>query len=388
MGFFDLFRRKKKEEDWEQEEMDFEDIPLKRESLDIHNSQQRQTYVRNCCEQMKEATEEIDKSEMEYRLVTDYLTDMEEIERLPNADRADLNAYARKIVSLKTEQKNSKSQVGGMTDKQFAAMERIREEMPESLEKMRKDEDYKALVKQDLQKLEGEKVSYQFRRRELAAACANARNMAYVAVFALLATLAGLLVFQFVFEMDSSTGYLITAGAGALALTVIFLRYNNALGERKHVERCLNQVISLQNTVKIRYVNITGVLEYAYTKFNVNSSDELNYMWEKYLKERAERAKLEETDEELDFQKREMLKMLRKLRIKIPDIWAHQVEALIDSKEMVEIRHGLIVQRQSLRKRIEYNESNRNAAKEEIRGIVTGYPRYAQEILEIVSEYE
>lgn len=388
MGFFDWLKGKRKEEDWEQGEADYEPAPIKRESLDIHNAQQRQTYVRNCCEQMKEATTEIDRSEIEYRLVTDYLTDMEEIERLPNNERADLNAYARKIVSLKTEQKNSKSQVGGMTDRQFEAMERMTEEMPAALEKMKKDEDFKALVKQDLQKLEGEKVSAQFRRRELAAICVNARNMAYISVFALMAAFVGLVIFQLVFEIDSRTGYLITAGAGALALTYVFQRYNKALNERRRVERSLNQIIALQNTVKIRYVNITGVLEYAYMKFHVNTSDELSYLWEKYLKEKAERAKLQETDEELDFQKREMVKVLRKLRIKVPDIWVHQVEALIDSKEMVEIRHGLIVQRQSLRKRIEYNEENRNHAKDEISGIVKEYPRYAQEILEIVSEYE
>lgn len=387
MRFFNWFK-KKKEEDSEPKEAVAENVPLTRERLDVHQPEQREKYIRNCCEQIKEATAEIDRSEMEYRLVTDYLMDMEEIEQLPNEERADLNAYARKIVSLKNEQKNSKSQVGTMTDKQFESMERIEDEMPESLHKMRKDEDYKVLVKQDLQKLEGEKASYQFRKRELTAICANTKGMAFIAVFALVITMIVLLVFQLVFYMDSRLGYMIAAGIGALAITMIFLRYNNASVEKRKTEHNLNQVIALQNTVKIRYVNISSVLEYEYTKYHVNNSDELNYLWEKYQKEKEERRKLEETDEELDFQKREMLKALRKLRIKVPDIWVHQAEALIDSKEMVEIRHSLIVQRQSLRKRMEYNEDNRNGARDEIGDIVKEYPRYAREILAIVSEYE
>lgn len=388
MRFFDLFKRKDDTEEWEQEQAVPENVPLNRERLDVHNSAQREQFIRNCCEQIREATAEVDKSEMEYRLVTDYLTDMEEIEQLPNEERADINACARKICALKNEQKNSKSLVGGMTDKQFESMERIEDEMPDGFLKMKKDEDYKVLVKQDLQKLEGEKAACMFRKRELMAVCANARGMAVIVVFAMAVVVIALLVFQLVFEMDSRMGYMAAAGAGALALTLIFLRYNNAAIAKRRAERSLNHIIALQNTVKIRYVNIMSVLEYAYTKYKVNNSDELNYLWEKYAREKEERQKLAETDEELAFHKQEMVMELRKLRIKIPDIWVHQAEALIDSKEMVEIRHNLIVQRQSLRKRIEYNEDNRNSAKEEINAIVKEYPRYAREILAIVSEYE
>ena len=70
-------------------------------------------------------------------------------------------------------------------------------------------------------------------------------------------------------------------------------------------------------------------------------------------------------------------------------IWLKQTEALLDKREMVEIRHKLIIQRQSLRRRIDYNrEVVALNAQNEIKDLVDKYPKYAKEILNIVSEYE
>ena len=50
-------------------------------------------------------------------------------------------------------------------------------------------------------------------------------------------------------------------------------------------------------------------------------------------------------------------------------------------KEMVEIRHGLIIRRQSLRKRMDYNrEMIIERAQAEIKALEENYPQYAQEI--------
>ena len=82
------------------------------------------------------------------------------------------------------------------------------------------------------------------------------------------------------------------------------------------------------------------------------------------------------------------MKMLRKCRIQDPNIWLHQAEALIDNKEMVEIRHGLIIRRQKLRKQMEYNAKAAQEAQDEVKDIVNQYPEYAKRILELVSGYE
>lgn len=55
---------------------------------------------------------------------------------------------------------------------------------------------------------------------------------------------------------------------------------------------------------------------------------------------------------------------------------------------MVEIRHNLIIRRQSLRRRMDYNkEVIAGKAQAEIKDLAEKYPRYAKEILNIVDQY-
>ena len=72
-----------------------------------------------------------------------------------------------------------------------------------------------------------------------------------------------------------------------------------------------------------------------------------------------------------------------------PAIWLHQTEAILDHKEMVEIRHNLIIRRQSLRRRMDYNkEVVAGSSQKEIKELVEKYPQYAKEIMKTVEEYE
>ena len=145
----------------------------------------------------------------------------------------------------------------------------------------------------------------------------------------------------------------------------------------------------LQNQVKIRYVNNTNLIDYLCLKYGVSTSKELTGMYSKYLQERSERAKVEDARKLLDSNQKDLIYMLRHFRVKDPDIWIHQVEALIDHNEEVEIRHSLNVQRQSLRKRMEYNRDIvAGNAKAEIEDMARQYPKYTQEILDMVSRYE
>ena len=71
-----------------------------------------------------------------------------------------------------------------------------------------------------------------------------------------------------------------------------------------------------------------------------------------------------------------------------PDIWLHQTQALLAHGEMVEIRHGLIVRRQKLRKQMEYNENLAESAKAEIKSLAEEFPIYRDEIFAMVEQYE
>ncbi len=386
MKIFEWFRKKFRRDRKETgEDGDF--APIDRSSVDISVPEEREHYVRSCCEQMIEASEQIERATMEYRLVTDYLTDIEELDKTPYETKAEAIAIAESIVSLEQQTASSSKTVGRIAEEEFQLLDRYADDVPGEIEKMKENEEYKALVRGDLRTLESEKAVTNYRRNEMLAGAKNVKNMAAITVTAVVAAILLLTVLQFSFSIDATSGYVASAALAALALTVEYTSFRRFSTERKKAERYLNRVIVKQNSMKVRYVNVTNLLEYEYSKFKVNNSDELKYFWDLYIEEKKARDFLERAGDELEISKRELVNALKKVRLRDPVVWANQCRALTDPREMVEIRHDLRLRREALRERIEYNTGIRDEAKGEINSLVKRYPRYAREILGIVSAY-
>lgn len=379
--------RKLKKEDPLEEAEDWGEVVLDRKSIDFNDAGQREKYVRGCLEQMMDASNEMDQLSHEYNLVTSYLTDMEELDALPVEERAEITKCAMDITELEGNG-NIFQRVSRMTDFQYHQMERLEDVMPEGYHKLKECEDYQVLVKRDLVRLDGERHAYYFRRDELESMIENARGITFICIGSVIAACVLMFVLQEVLGLETQIGYLLSIAAGAVAMTVVFLRHSDAMREYKKLEISINKIILLQNRVKIRYVNNTHLLEYLNVKYGVESSNRLKFLWDQFLVEREERARIKEAREELDVYYSSLIRKLRKYRIKDPNIWIHQAAALVDSKEMVEIRHGLITRRQKLRKQMEYNKEMAEKAHKEIRDLVDLYPDYASQMLSLVSEYE
>jgi len=265
----------------------------------------------------------------------------------------------------------------------------MEEELQEGCRKLEEAEKYQELVKRDLKRLDGEKQAYLFRKSELRHTIDNTRSLSVVCTAAVVLCILLLLFLQFGMEMDTQIGYLATVALGAVAITAIFVRHNGAVEEIIRVESGICKIIRLQNTVKIRYINNTNLLEYLYMKYNVSSAGELLKGWRQYLEEKEERKSYMQAERELDESQKDLIHELRRFQIRDPMIWLHQIPALLDRKEMVEIRHGLIILRQSLRRRMDYNkEVIAGKAQAEIKDLAEKYPEYAREILGIVGQYE
>lgn len=381
-------RRKRKEEDFEDTGEDWRHEPLRRDRIHMQDSEERERYIRGCLEQMQEAMGAVESLGGEYAQVTAYLTDIEEIEALPADEKEQLYANAKAISTLEENRESYLRKKSRMSDERFRQVERMEEELEEGLAKIGAAEDYQSLVKQDLARLDGERHAYKFRQTELRAAIQNTRGMMVICACALAACFVMLFILQAAFGMDVQLGYIITAAAAALAVTFMYLKHMEAGKELERVNRGIQKIVTLQNRVKIRYVNNTNLLEYYYLKYNVSSGRELEQLWNQYKEECGEREQYRQANMELDFYQKELLKQLRRFHIKDPNIWLHQTLALIDSKEMVEIRHGLIVRRQRLRKQMDYNKELAESAEGEVKDIAGQYPEYAKEILGIVAEYE
>lgn len=375
------------EEAYEVEE--WNEIVYDRDDLQVHNRKQREEYVRGCLEQIAEASREVENLQHEYQVVTSHLKDIEEIEALPEDESRLLMECAKRIDTLERQQSGYKERKNRMTDEKFYQMECMEEEVQEAYEKLEKAEEYQNLIKRDLRRLDSERQAYGFRKIELRHLMKDTRSMTIVCATAVIFCLLLLLILQYAFSFDVKIGYLAAGGIGALAITAIFLKYNDAVRELSQVESGISRLIRLQNTVKIRYVNNTHLLDYLYMKYNVKSAQELGRDYKQYLEEKDERHNYKRAEIELDSTQQELLHILRRYQVKDPMIWLYQTQALLDKKEMIEIRHNLIIRRQSLRRRMDYNkEVIAGKAKAEVKDLVENYPKYAKEILGIVAEYD
>lgn len=368
---------------------DWNEIVYDRDDLQIKDKKQREEYVKGCLEQMAEASRELENLQFEYNMVTSYLKDMEEIEALPEEERRELEESVRKIEAIEQQQSGYKERKNRMSEEKYRQLERLEEEIQEGCEKLTAAEDYQDRIKRDLRKLDGEKHAYLFRKRELQRVIADTRSMTIVCTAAVVICLLLLLLLQYAFELNTRAGYLAAAALGAVAITAIFVKHNDSVKELAVVENGIGRIIRLQNTVKIRYVNNTHLLDYLYMKYGVSSAGELGKSWQQYQEEREERKSYQQAEKKLDECQKELLHILRRYQVKDPMIWLHQTAALTDRKEMVEIRHNLIIRRQSLRRRMDYNkEVIAGKAQAEIKDLVENYPQYAKEILGIVGQYE
>lgn len=386
MGIFKKLFNKKK--DRTLEESQWEEIALEQELFNIHDAAQREKHITDILNQMGNASKELEQMNFEYNLVTSYLTDMEEVDALPPVEKEELTECAKEIINLEEGRKMYSAKTNHLTDKQYRHMESMREEMPLAFEKIQKAEDFQGLIKQDLKRLEGEKHATFYHKEDLDTMLANSKGIAIICGIAFLVCIAMLAVLQFAFDMNTQVGYWISILAVAIVFTAVSIKYMDIKKELKSVNNMIARLISLQNAVKIRYVNNTHLLEYLYVKFQVNSGKELMVLWDRFQEEESEREKFQKTAGELKFYQEELVKIMRKYHINDPTVWIHQAEALIDSNEMVELRHGLIMRRQKLRKQMEYNKKLGEESQKEIKTLVNTYPQYAKQIVDAISYFE
>ncbi len=365
-----------------------ESYVIKKDQVDMKDPGDRERYVTSLLEQIADAEKQIESYKEEYNTVNRYLQDMEDLEFISGEDKESLYEHARAIHMLEADKHKFEEKKQKLSDADFAKMERLEDDTDEGVKKLREAEEYQQAIKGDLKRLENEKQAFLFRKKEAAAAMDNLRGMALICTVAIFACMGMLLFMQLALEMETKVGYILTGAVAAIALTAIYMKYIEAAGEKKRSSNGLNKVILLQNRVKIRYVNNTNLLDYLYMKFEIKSAKDLEAMWEQYLSEKEERARIKEAMKELSFSQEQLVQLLRKYRLFDPLIWLHQTEAILNPKEMVEVRHALITRRQKLRKQMEFNTQNAEQAQQQVRELVGEYPEYAKEILKMMSDYE
>lgn len=155
----------------------------------------------------------------------------------------------------------------------------------------------------------------------------------------------------------------------------------------KMVQIMLNKVIVLSNKVTIKSVNNRNYLDYIYSKYMVDNYEQFKSRWEEYVKLKDENKRYQNNTELLEFYNEILIRELKRFHIADADIWIYQPSAIIDRKEMVEVRHRLNVRRQKLRERMEANQKQKDEAIKAITSFIIAHPQRKEEVFRILNEH-
>ena len=342
-------------------------------------------FVEEQCKLMKDASYQLEDAKKEYEVVTESLTDIQMIDEIEPETFSNISEVAERIVELNAEKQEVKKEAQKISQNDYFHMMTIEAEFFRLHERMEEDEKYCQAVRSDMYYLESEKGSLKFELEEQEERLYALRRAASVLGTLFLIAVIALGVAVIGFALDITVAGSITFLVAAVAGVTVFCLYQSTLSHAKLAEKKLNRAITLLNSTKIRYVNITNSLDYQYMKHNVHSAYDFNNLYELYQEVRKEKQKFQKASGELHEAEEELIKLLTQAGLKDPHIWIYQAHALVDKREMVEVRHTLNTSRQKLRTQMDYSAKTVADIKEQIMEFTRINKQYTDEIMDVVN---
>ena len=363
-------------------------MPVRRSDINILDYRERELFVRDRCEQMKAAADDLAGQRQEYERITQQLADIDEVCALSLTRFSELKRLAKRIEKIQEDEKKYERPLSKITESQYRDMERREKEIPDIIKKMQAEENHQMSIKRDLNLLEGEKGALAFQRREEKRRASNAKALAFICTLVSVMAAALLFILHSALKFDVRMGYYIVLAFFCMSLTGVCVTFKNAQDSQVSTEKKINRAITLQNSVKIKYVNATNLIDFYYTKYNVNNLYELSYMWEKYLEEKAARNHSEEVAVKMENARRELMKELNNYRLNDASVFVYRTELLTDEEVMQSVRRKMIIQRKKLKQGMDLNNYSMDMCRDQIEAIVHEYPKFSGEIMAIVRQYE
>ena len=319
--------------------------------------------------QLPELERQIELSKREYEAVTSYLADMQKIDRLEPKEREIVNSAAYSISQITKERFQYQNDADRIPTEKYRAMERYEKILPQELKNLYEQEQYLEMVQSDLRQLDAEKAVIQYEKEQAEDKKQFLKNLSVGGIVMVVILFTVLVAAGIATKADMMLPLLLTAAMATAMVAYIAATAANCERVIKESAFKTNRVIQLTNKVKIKLVNSTNTLEYCYEKYEVGSYRELAQLWEKYTKTREEQKRYRKRMEMLEQCSRQLVETLRAAGVKDAEIWMYQTEALLDEKEMVEVRHHLNTRRQKIRERLEINAGQLDSYKEELEKI-------------------
>jgi len=376
-----LFRKRKKAENVEiRENVIAEEMP--------EGGDQPGNRMLDECEQMIEAAKALEDTKSEYKVVTSYLNDIQLLEDMSEEEMAEIRQAAENVVALgntRTEYMKTEKKIN---DAQFRQMQREEDEIPDASRRLESSEAYQAAVTRDMRYLESEKTKWVYNAEALRDEQNFLRKLSIILFSVAVIVFAVLLVLQSIFAVNTQWIWMLFLFAAGVCAFLIYHREQNNAEEIRQSDRNRNHAITLLNKMKIKYVNATNAVDYACEKYHVKNSYEFNQIWEEYKEAVEEREKFQQLNEELDFYNAKLLRALRSYRLYDTKVWLDQAKALVDPREMVEIKHDLIERRQKLRAKIENDTRSLKDKRKNTERMLVDYPGDTADIREILNSID
>jgi len=385
MGFFQrLFKKNKRTAQSEEKK---EERLVLRDGI-YSTPEERAGFVKNCCDLINEAKRQQFEAKKEYEVVTAYLADIQKIDLLPAHAKKSIDDMARKLLTLNQERQKMQKITPKITMAQRLALEPYEDTILEEIHKMEEQENYLQVINSDIRHLESEKASLDFELQEVMERDELGKKMLKTAGIFIIVFLAFLFILQETAKKNVQLPFVFTIAFGIIVIAYFYFSNRKNQYDLKLAELKMNRAIQLLNKVKIKYVNCTNLLDYLYEKFHVNNAQELHYHWQEYMRIVEEERRFKKTAESIDFYTEEIIRELKKNGVSDAAVWGYQIEALVDPKEMVEVRHRLNVRRQKLRQRIDYNNNQEEMARKSLRAFRERHVAYDSETLLVLAKNE
>ncbi len=366
------------------ETIDSEEIAMAKAKKAYEN--ERKT-VRDFCEQLIDVEGHAKEIQREYKIVTSYLTDIQRIEELPVDMAKSLIDISNHIERFDKSRQTYLQSENLLPMDQFNNLASLETEVPDTIKKLYDMEIRDSMLKNDMGYLEGEKEDLRYMRGEYNDTIIRIRSVNITVMILYIVTLLIMCVVAFTTKKNIIMALLIASVIAVLAFVVSYVSYVDLKSQIKDADAKINRAISLLNKVKVKYINNTNTLDYIYEKYGVNSCKELEYQWEQYNTMVRDAKRYIQANAEFKGYCDKLVKSLSAIGVEDPYVWPKQTNAIIDRREMVEIKHGLIVRRQKLRERMETCLKIKENAQTALRAAVEDNPGIQNYIDETLNTY-
>ena len=331
-------------------------------------------FVRENCEAIAENERQIAEAKKEYEKVTSYLTDIQRIDMASDAERKEIDDVCKSILTLTSERNKYKNRNLTISDAQMRKFEPFEDELVDEIKKMYNAEFYQTAIESDISNLKKEKENLYSQKKEVVNKQNAIKGMTKILALLIISLIVLLIVIFYALKADMTLPYLGVVFLAAVSAAALIFESQKNRRDVILIEKKINRAVTLLNKVKIKYIN------------NKNAKD-FEQKWNEYCKMREYEKKFRENTEMLNANNENLVIMLKDVGVVDTDIWLSRCVAIVDPKEMVEIRHELNQRRQMLRERIENNEQLKENIIKQLDYVINESPQIRDELIQIVKDF-